>query len=160
MRREVRVLALVAIVGLAASGFALDASKCTSSTQDCLNYMSRNLENRGWVGIEVDDEGGIAQMIVSNVVKDSPADKAGFNRGDLLIAVNGVVFAESNKKKIRDIQYSMKPGDDVVYVVGRRRAKKELRVELGPLPDTVIAQQIGEHMMDHAEVKVASASAD
>ncbi len=157
MRREVRVLAMVAIVGLAASGFALDASKCTSSTQDCLNYMSRNLENRGWVGIEVDDEGGIAQMFVSNVVKDSPADKAGFNRGDLLIAVNGVVFAESNKKKIRDIQYAMKPGDDVVYVVGRRRAKKELRVELGPLPDTVIAQQIGEHMMDHAEVKVASA---
>lgn len=157
MRREVRVLAMVAIVGLAASGFALDASKCTSSTQDCLNYMSRNLENRGWVGIEVDDEGGIAQMFVSNVVKDSPADKAGFNRGDLLIAVNGVVFAESNKKKIRDIQYAMKAGDDVVYLVGRRRAKKELRVELGPLPDTVIAQQIGEHMMDHAEVKVASA---
>jgi len=157
MRREVRVLAMVAIVGLAASGFALDASKCTSSTQDCLNYMSRNLENRGWVGIEVDDEGGIAEMFVSNVVEDSPADKAGFNRGDLLIAVNGVVFAESNKKKIRDIQYAMKPGDDVVYVVGRRRAKKELRVELGPLPDTVIAQQIGEHMMDHAEVKVASA---
>ena len=157
MRREVRVLAMVAIVGLAASGFALDASKCTSSTQDCLNYMSRNLENRGWVGIEVDDEGGIAQMFVSNVVEDSPADKAGFNRGDLLIAVNGVVFAESNKKKIRDIQYAMKAGDDVVYLVGRRRAKKELRVELGPLPDTVIAQQIGEHMMDHAEVKVASA---
>ena len=157
MRREVRVLAMVAIVGLAASGFALDASKCTSSTQDCLNYMSRNLENRGWVGIEVDDEGGIAEMFVSNVVEDSPADKAGFNRGDLLIAVNGVVFAESNKKKIRDIQYAMKAGDDVVYLVGRRRAKKELRVELGPLPDTVIAQQIGEHMMDHAEVKVASA---
>ena len=107
------LMAMTVIVGVAGWGFSLDAAKCTSSTQDCLNYMTRNLESRGWVGIEVDDENGIDRLVVTKVVKDSPADKAGFSKGDLLIAINGVVFAESNKKKIRDLQYSMKAGDEV-----------------------------------------------
>lgn len=147
-------------MGMAVSGFALDAAKCTSSTQDCLNYMTRSFEKRGWVGIEVDDEGGIDRMVVSKVVKNSPADKAGFNKGDLLVAVNGVAFAEANKKKIQDIQYSMKVGDDFVYTVARRRNKKELRVELGNMPDNIKAQAIGSHMMDHADAQMVSAKKD
>ena len=160
MKKIVGVSALAVIMGLTGWGFAVDAVKCTSSTQDCLNYMTRNLESRGWVGIEVDDERGIDEMVVTEVVKGSPADKAGFSKGDLLIAVNGVVFAESNKKKIRDIQYSMQAGDEVTYLVGRRRLKKELRLEATSLPDSVKAQRIGEHMMGHAEVQGASASVE
>jgi hypothetical protein len=62
-----------------ALGFqAGDAKKCTGSAQDCLNHMAKNLNNRGWVGIEMDDKGGAGMMIVTKVIDRSPAQKVGF----------------------------------------------------------------------------------
>jgi S1-C subfamily serine protease len=118
--------------------------------------MAKNFKNRGWVGIEMDDKGGMDKMVVTKVIEGSPAEKAGFKPGDTLVAVNGVAFSEDNKKALKDIQYSMKPGADFTYTVTRKGSKVDLNVELGTLPDNVMAQWIGGHMMDHAELQVAS----
>ena len=155
-----RVLAGLLVVGLAATGFAADAARCPASTQDCLNFMASNLAERGWVGIETDDSGGITEIVVERVVKESPADKAGFKRGDTLVAVNGVPFADANRKKIKNIQSSMTAGDDFTYTVLRRGSRKDLHGTLAPMPDDVKAQIIGEHMLEHAEFKVATAQKD
>jgi predicted metalloprotease with PDZ domain len=133
-----------------------DEGKCTASTQDCLNHMVKSLDNRGWVGIEMDDKGGAGMMIITKVIDGSPAQKAGFEVGDAMVAVNGVTFSEENEKQLKDIQYAMTPGNDFTYTVSRKGSKVDLDVELGTLPDDVKAQWIGRHMMDHAEVQMAS----
>ena len=50
----------------------------------------------------------------------------------------------------------MSPGADFTYTVSRKGSKVDLDVELGTLPDSVKAQWVGNHMMDHAELQMAS----
>jgi len=118
--------------------------------------MVKNLANRGWVGLEMDDEGGVDKMVVTRVVEGSPAEKAGFQEGDVMVAVNGVAYAEENQKRLKDVKYSMKPGADFTFTVARRGTKIDLDVELGSIPENVRAEWIGDHMMDHAELQMAS----
>ena len=156
MNRLIGVLTVVMMMAMAAPARAGDASKCSASTQDCLNHMAKNLNNRGWVGIEMDDKSGTGMMIITKVIDGSPAQNAGFEIGDALVAVNGVAFSDENEKQLKDIQYSMIPGADFTYTVSRKGSKVDLDVELGELPDNVKAQWVGNHMMDHAELQMAS----
>ena len=156
MKRLIGVLTVVMMMVMAAPAMAGDASKCSASTQDCLNHMAKNLKNRGWVGIEMDDKGGTGMMIITKVIDGSPAQNAGFEIGDALVAVNGVAFSDENEKQLKDIHYSMVPGADFTYTVSRKGSKVDLDVELGSLPDSVKAQWVGHHMMDHAELQMAS----
>jgi S1-C subfamily serine protease len=156
MKRAIGVYSVVMIMVMAVPATAGDANKCTASTQDCLNHMAKSLNNRGWVGIEMDDKGGVGMMVITKVIDDSPAQKAGFMVGDALVAVNGVEFSEENEKELKDIQYAMTPGSDFTYTVSRKGSKVDLNVELGELPDGVKAQWVGLHMMDHAELQMAS----
>jgi len=156
MKRAIGVLAVVMIMGMVVPATAGDANKCSASTQDCLNHMAKNLNHRGWVGIEMDDKGGVGMMVITKVIDDSPAEKAGFKVGDALVAVNGVSFSEENEKQLKDLKYSMTPGADFTYTVSRKGSKVDLDVELGKLPDDVKAQWVGSHMMDHAEMQMAS----
>ena len=156
MNRLIGVLTVVMMMALSAPAMAGEASKCSASTQDCLNHMAKNLNNRGWVGIEMDDKSGTGLMIITKVIDGSPAQNAGFEIGDALVAVNGVAFSDENEKQLKDIQYSMIPGADFTYTVSRKGSKVDLDVELGELPDNVKAQWIGNHMMDHTEMQMAS----
>jgi predicted metalloprotease with PDZ domain len=156
MKRVIGVVMAVSMMVMSAPAMAGDASKCSASTQDCLNHMVKSFNNRGWVGIEMDDKGGAGKMIIVKVIDGSPAQKAGFQVGDALLAVNGVRFSEENEKQLKDIQYSMIPGADFTYTVSRKGSKVDLDVELGALPDDVKALWIGKHMMDHAEIQLAS----
>jgi len=156
MKRAIGVVLVVMIMVVSGPVFAGAAGSCTASTQDCLNHMAKNLNNRGWVGIEMDDKGGVGMMVITKVIDGSPAEKAGFQVGDALVAVNGVSFADENEKQLKDIQYAMTPGADFTYTVSRKGSKVDLDVELGQLPDNVKAQWVGMHMMEHAEMQMAS----
>jgi len=156
MKRAIGVLSVVMVMVIAMPAMAGDGHKCTASTQDCLNHMVENLNNRGWVGIEMDNEGGVDKTVITKVIVGSPAEKAGFEVGDTLVAVNGVAFSEENEKQLKDVQHAMTPGADFTYTVSRKGSKVDLNVELGELPDDVKAQWIGHHMMEHAEVQMAS----
>lgn len=156
MKRVAGARAMVMMMVMAVPAFAGDGSGCAASTQDCLNHMVKNLENRGWVGIEMDNKGGADKMVITRVIDGSPAEKSGFRVGDTLVAVNGVAFAEENQKLLADMQYSMRPGADFTYTVSRKGSKVDLDVELGRIPENVMAQWVGGHMMEHADLKLAS----
>jgi predicted metalloprotease with PDZ domain len=157
MKRFANVLAVVMIVGMAMTVVAGEGGKCTASTQDCLDYMASNMKERGWVGLELEDKGDDGRMIVAKVVANSPASSAGFEVGDALVAVNGVAFSDANEKKLKEIKYSMKPGAEFTYTVARRGSRIDLAVELAQIPQDVMAQWVGNHMLDHAETQMASA---
>jgi predicted metalloprotease with PDZ domain len=151
MKRFANVLAVVMIVGMAMTVVAGEGGKCTASTQDCLDYMASNMKERGWVGLELEDKGDDGRMIVAKVVANSPASSAA------LVAVNGVAFSDANEKKLKEIKYSMKPGAEFTYTVARRGSRIDLAVELAQIPQDVMAQWVGNHMLDHAETQMASA---
>jgi len=125
--------------------------KCPLDAQTCLNQMAGELKNRGWMGIvyDVNEETGV--MKVTSVVAGSPAEAAGFLKGDILVALDGVRFTAENEAKLKEIRKDFVPGRRVDYTVRRVGKEIELTVTLAALPPDVMAQMIGMHMIEHAQ---------
>jgi len=158
MRYRHWIWILVLIVSVAAPAFAGDhAEKCGEDTQACLNKMVAKLKARGWVGVELDkSEKKEGAYVVSMVNPDSPAMRAGIKTGDILVAMNGIPLGdEKNKKELYAAKKSMHVGGTVTYTVVRHGKKKDVSIKLGEIPETVIAQWVGEHMIQHAAIEIA-----
>ena len=129
---------------------------CDKGAEDCLNSMAAHLAKKGWVGIETEaaDHGFYR---IAKVVDGSPAAYARLQAGDVLVAMNGVKLSKENKAELKKIKKSLAPGSKVKYTVVRDGSKQQIAVTLGKVPETLIAQWIGEHMIDqHAYVTLAA----
>lgn len=72
--------------------------------------------------------------LIGDVTKDGPADKAGIERGDIIISFNGVKVKDSSQ--LRNMVADLKPGTKVPVVVLRENKELELDVILGKRPET------------------------
>jgi C-terminal processing protease CtpA/Prc len=128
--------------------------KCDGTTQECLDKMTAKLQKSGWVGIKL-DETDDGRLVVKEVIADSPAKAAGFRSGDILVAMNGIEYAEENHKKMMADKETQRPGSKVTYTVERNGKRKDLSAKLAKVPQDVLAQWVGGHMLQHAEVEIA-----
>jgi C-terminal processing protease CtpA/Prc len=151
---RIAIAACAAVLALATAVAGEGDKKCTGTTQDCLDYMAANLKERGWVGVEM-DAAEHGYHAVARVVEDSPAERAGMQVGDVLIAINGIDLAEADKATWHGLQAEMKPGKTIRYTVERKGREINVAVELGRVPDAVLAQWVGNHMLEHATVALA-----
>ncbi len=105
-------------------------------------------EAAGWLGIRLspvpavlrrhlDIEGG---LMVANLLKDSPADKAGLDRYDLIVAVDGQAVEGEPGPFARTIQ-AKKPGDPVRLTIYHRGRKKDVEAMLGAAPTGELAMK-------------------
>jgi len=143
----------------AAEGAAQTASKdhgCTADTQYCLNTMATKLKNKGWVGIELDVDETSGVMSVTRVENGSPAQAAGMREGDVLLALNDIRFDSEDKEQLHAVKSKMKVGSSVIYTVERDGYEKKVDVTLAAIPDDIMAQWVGQHMLGHATIEVAS----
>ena len=153
MKRSVLLIAIVALVVSTASAVA-GGYKCNAGTQECLDKMAAQLQKTGWVGIKLDEtEDGRLQ--VTEVVADSPAVAAGFQKGDVLVAMQGIQYAEENHEAMMKVKQEQHPGSKVTYTVERDGKTRDLKVTLAKVPQDVLAQWIGGHMLQHAETEIA-----
>lgn len=127
--------------------------KCTMDTQACLNKMVAKMKDRGWVGIEMDKAEDGETLLITRVVPGSPAEAAGFQVGDALLAVNGAMFADNTEEKCVTCEVTKDnwtPGTTVHYVVLRDGRKTEVSPTLAEVPSNVMAAWVGGHMIEHA----------
>lgn len=101
-------------------------------------------KERAWLGVSLGEVPEVlaAQLsnkgngvLVSNVVTDSPADKAGFQEHDVILSINGEAVDGEMSKAVEFIQ-SRKPGDAVQFVVVRNGAETTLTPTLGSWADS------------------------
>ena len=76
---------------------------------------------------------GAGGALVTDVVDDSPADRAGIRPGDLIVAVGGVCIDQENT--LTRVIHNHKPGDRVEITLWSRGRKRTIRVRLGEHPD-------------------------
>ncbi len=148
----------VALLSLPVAAGEKSKSKCTADTQTCLNKMAAMFKGRGWIGIEMDEKKGSSALAVSRVVAGSPAEAAGFHVGDVLVSVEGVKFADNTEEQCATCAVTKNnwvPGRKVKYVVSRGGGDVVVEPVLGEVPTDVLAQWIGQHMLEHAQVEVA-----
>ena len=125
-------------VGIA---FDIPAATVSSVVKDLMNHGS---VVRGWLGVQIQsvDQGiadslGLKQAegaIVGEVQDGSPAQKAGFQVGDAITAVNGTQVKDSRDLALRISK--MDPGAKVTVTYWRNGSSHQADVTLGTLPDT------------------------
>jgi len=145
------IFAAVVILAImpAFAGHGGDHSKCKYSTQDCLDHMANKMKNSGWVGVELDTENPDGYE-VSKVIPGSPAEAAGLQAGDVLVALNGVPINKDNDEEMAKARKEWKPGQTVTYTVRRNGGDRQVTLTLGTWPADALAKMIGEHMLEHA----------
>jgi len=77
--------------------------------------------------------GDLEGALVADVQRDSPAEKAGLKRGDVVIALNGKAVVEPGALS-REIAM-MKPGTEVQLRINRDGKERDLSVRIGQLPE-------------------------
>jgi predicted metalloprotease with PDZ domain len=137
-------------LGISLSATAGDKTLCTKHAGDCAKGIAAKYANSGWLGIETEksDKGVVT---IKAVVDESPAEAAGFQPGDVLVAINGIEITEANKEALKAAKQSFVAGGEARYTVLRHGAKTQLTAKLVAPPRSVMAQWIGEHLLsDHA----------
>jgi serine protease DegQ len=97
---------------------------------------------RGWIGVALQDiTPELAQslnlpatrgVLVVQVERGSPADKAGIKPGDVLLSVNGRPVADTNT--MLNLVAALPPGQEATLSLTRNQAETELAVTIGRRP--------------------------
>jgi C-terminal processing protease CtpA/Prc len=141
--------AVAALLVGAASATA--GEKCPYTTQECLDYMATKMKDSGWVGVELErKEDDYGPMTVTKIIEGSPAEGAGIQIGDVLVAINGIPLQEGNREKLSEARAASKPGQSVTWTIRRDQEKRDVQITLGAMPADVLARYIGQHMLEHA----------
>ena len=127
----------------------------SSTPRRATRRWRRSYAKKGYLGIET-EKIGEGRYAVSSIVAGSPAEKAGFQKGDVLVALNGARFGEENKEAVMKAKSALGPGKAATYTVSRAGAEKQLSATLSEVPREVLAKWVGEHVIDHTGDQVAA----
>jgi len=117
-------------------GFAIPINMARKIMEDLI-YDGK--VSRGWLGVMIQEldqttreafglDKDIKGVLLGDVFKDQPADKAGLQRGDIVTAVNGK--ATTNTNELRNQVAAISPGKKVPVDIIRKGVQKTLNVTL------------------------------
>lgn len=135
-----------------------EKKKCSAEASLCIRNMVDGLSKKGWIGIEWDNEDEIP--VFTNVIPGSPAEAAGLAKGDRLLAFNGLSTSAGEEAVWAEAKKSLIPGKTVTLTIERMGTKKDVDVHLVPLPRHVMAQWIGNHVIEHHLAEKNETTAD
>ncbi len=106
---------------------------------------SEGYVTRGWLGVQIqpvtrelaENFGTDSGALVTDVISDTPAEKAGFKRGDVIVEFDGKPIADNEELPI--IVASTPVDKKVTVVVIRNKERKSMRVKLGAMEEPRIA---------------------
>jgi S1-C subfamily serine protease len=151
----VAAAAAVALLSGATVAFAGGAKCAEQHAQADYQKMAEKMAAKGWLGLETESAAG-GGYAVKAIAAGSPAEKAGFRVGDVLVALNGVKLGEENRDAVYKVKSTLGPGKQVSYTVKRAGAEQTVSATLAPVPREVLAEWLGEHVLDHTSTVVAS----
>lgn len=110
--------------------------------KELLPQLKAGSVTRGWLGVMIQDiTPELAEsfslksdqgVLVSDVVKNGPAAKAGFERGDVVVSFNGKPVTDAHD--LSRMVASYKPGTKVNVGIIRNGRDKQLKTTLGTMP--------------------------
>ncbi|HEY2774757.1 MAG TPA: DegQ family serine endoprotease [Candidatus Binatia bacterium] len=122
-------------------GFAIPSNMASSIMT---SLVKTGKVERGWLGVAIQnldrdlaDAMGIDQahgVLVADVTADGPAKKAGIERGDVILAIDGHDVKSTGE--LRNIVAAHPSGKSVDVTIVRDKKKKDIDVVLGSLPAT------------------------
>ncbi|WP_448547494.1 DegQ family serine endoprotease [Thalassotalea fusca] len=142
-------------------GFAIPSNMAKSSMEQILTHGE---VKRGQIGVGIQDitpdlrdafdlENGMVGVLVTNVVEDSPADKAGIKSGDIITQVNGQ--ATRSTGQLRSVIGTHAIGQKVKVTLYRDNKYKTLTVKIGKPQESEASADKLHHLLDGAHFENA-----
>ena len=140
MKVKISLLALALVLALSSVALA-GGEKC--ATEAAHKEKAAKMAAHGWLGLKTDKDASGAVRVTS-VAANSPAAKAGFRTGDVLVAFNGIALTDANKEAVYKAKSDCAIGKTVAYTIRRNGAEQTLSATLAPVPDEVLAEWMKE----------------
>jgi uncharacterized protein (TIGR03067 family) len=86
----------------------------------------------GFVGVVLGIDDARKEIVIRDVLPNSPAQKAGCRKGDVMLAVESTAVA--SLRDAIDAVRRVEPGREVTFRVRRADAEREIRIRVGLLP--------------------------
>ena len=86
----------------------------------------------GFVGLQLKKGEDNNEVVVVSPLKDSPADKAGFKKDDVILKVAGAAVADL-QGAINTVRKA-KPGEKIEFQIRRGKEESTITVKVGVLP--------------------------
>lgn len=109
----------------------------------------------GWIGVTYGQdtgsgsgEGGTAPVLITGVVRGSPAHRAGLQPGDTILAVDG---SPGSRRALWALSRRLRPGEDVVLSLGRAGGREEVRIVADPRPVVTNAPPLPPRVVVHLD---------
>jgi serine protease Do len=90
-------------------------------------------------GLDV-EKSASSGYVVTGVANGSPAEQAGFQKGDVLVAFNGIALTDENKDALKKAKMQNAVGKQVTYTISRAGAERQIAATLAEVPAEVLAQ--------------------
>lgn len=138
MNRKVTTLILALILSMATLASA-GGEKCAKDAQaHAAKAAIAEKAKHGWIGLEVDKSA--SGYVVSDVAAGSPAAQAGFQKGDVLVAFNGIALNDANKDALKKAKAGITIGSRVTYTVSRGGEQRQIAATTTEVPKEVLAR--------------------
>jgi len=123
MKQLAASLAAVLVMALAVTAFAGGGDYCSGHSTSTAAWCGACLQRSA--------SGTVA---VANVAKGSPAERAGLETGDVVLAVNGHKLADSQEHSMCSSSAQCTAGSTVTYTVKRGWSTHTYKVKLEKMP--------------------------
>jgi S1-C subfamily serine protease len=130
-------------------GFAIPANMARSVAEQ---LIKSGQVRRGYLGVTIQAVTSdmaanlglkdVRGVIVNNIERGSPAERAGLKQGDVITVINGVQIEDGNG--LRNIVASAGPGAEVTMTVLRDGREQQMRATLGELTNQTTSRPTGE----------------
>lgn len=111
-------------------------------------------EQWGWLGVRIRDlteqemeeiakKVGLQEgygVLISQVMKDTPAEASGLREGDLVVAINGRPIVET--RALQRLVGATPAGQELRVVVLRERGRQEVQIRVGAMPAEAVADRV------------------
>ena len=134
--------------------------KCKHDATICARDMAAALQKKGWMGITFNYDKEIGHVVLEKVFEGSPAEAAGLEPGDILLVLNDIDYVDENMKEVKEAYKGMRPGGKMTYEIERDGERLEIVVTIGEIPDYIVAQWVGKHMLKYHPAEEATAGGD
>ena len=137
-----RILLVACIAG--AIGIIADEQRCNGNARDCEQQIRTFLGGRRFLGATIRDRN--PGLVVDAVSPGGPAERAGLQVGDRLIACNSKSLTNATPRDFKQILADARETGRLRMIVGRRGAYKVIEARLEPYSKEQIDKIVSAHL--------------
>ena len=141
-RTITRILVVACIAGAAV--LIADESRCNANARECEQQIRQFLAGRRFLGATIRDRN--PGLVVDAVNPGGPAERAGLQVGDRLIACNNKSLTNSTPRDFKQLLADARADGKLRMIVGRRGAYKVIDARLEPYSKAQIDKIVAAHL--------------